>query len=185
MPRFWQLVEQGLSAAQGQRLDQQAVLVDQVGRGERAGQPATTPDDHVRAGLGLDGGDLGRELAPRDPGFGPAGLGIAERLREHDLWDVVHRRRVRVAGLRPVRRHLLVRDAAHEVGAGPADAVELPLLQFSALGDRDSRVLTVAADEAVQRHRHVQNDVSHDCLSLLVLVSLLCAGSLVVLADDV
>src|SRR5262249_61628205 len=60
-------------------------------------------------------------------------------------------------------------DAAHEVGAGLADVVELPLLEPGALGDRAPGVLTVAADEPVERHRHVQNDVSHD-LALLRLV---------------
>jgi len=47
------VAERGLSAAQGQRLDQQAIIVDQIGRGERAGQPTATPDDNVPAGLGL------------------------------------------------------------------------------------------------------------------------------------
>ena len=135
-------------------------------------QPAATPDDHVRAGLGLDGGDLGREVAPRDPGLGPGGLCVAERLREHHLGDVIHRCGVRVVGLRPVRRHLLVRDAPHEVGTGLAYPVQLPLLQLS-VRYRDPGVFTVATDEPVQRHRHVQDDSSHDNLSLLVLLPLL------------
>src|SRR6202035_1936449 len=43
--------------------------------------------------------------------------------------------------------------------------------------DRDPRVLTVAANEPVQRHRHVQNDVSHECLSLLVFVTMCWLGA--------
>ena len=66
MPRLRQLLKERLSAAQDQRLDQEAVFVDEVRRRESTGEPSTAPDDDVRAGLGLDVGDLGCQVAPRD-----------------------------------------------------------------------------------------------------------------------
>jgi hypothetical protein len=87
VPGLRRLVEQRLSATQDQRLDQEPVLVDQVSPGQGAGKSTTAPDDDVGTGSGLDIGDLGREIAPGDPGGRSGGLGVAKRGGEHDLGE--------------------------------------------------------------------------------------------------
>ena len=49
--RSRQLVEEGLTAAQHQRLDEQAIFVNQVRRGKRTGKAGSAPHDDVGTGF--------------------------------------------------------------------------------------------------------------------------------------
>ncbi len=116
-------------------------------------------------------GDLGGEVAPRDPGFGPRRILVSECRREHDLGNAVHRRCVWVVRCGPGGRHLLVGGTTHEMSSRLADPVEFPLLQLSTLRDRHAWMLALARDEPVQRHRHVQDDVPQTFVPLRILVT--------------
>ena len=84
----------------------------------------------------------------------------SNRLREHDLGDLVHRRGVVVGRGWPVSRHLLVGHPAHDVRPGPTDPIELPTLQLVGLGER-AGVSVGSCDVPVNRDTHHQNHASH------------------------
>src|SRR4051794_27482002 len=65
------LAEESLALPDGDGLYGQAVLVDEVLRGQGPCQAPAAPDDHVRSVLGLDRCDLSREIAARHPRLGP------------------------------------------------------------------------------------------------------------------
>src|SRR5215210_7430375 len=93
--------EEPLARAQNDRMDNKAVLVDQPGLDQRSRKPCPTLGEQVSAGALLlepcdgvgqvSGGD--RRLAP---------VGGPERVRKHDLRDLVHRFGERTGGAGPV-----------------------------------------------------------------------------------
>jgi hypothetical protein len=86
------------------------------------------------------------EVAACDRGLRPR-RGV-ERLREHDLGDLIHRGGIVVDRGRPVRRHLLVGHPPHDVRPGPTDAIEFPTLQLVRLGE-GAGATVVPCDEPV------------------------------------
>lgn len=112
------------------------VFVDESGPRKRLSEAGAAPGDDLPAGLAPEGGDLVYEIAACDRGFRPCRL--VERLREHNLGDLVHRGGVVVGGGWPVRRHLLVGHPPHDVRPGPTDPIEFPTLQLVRLRERAS-----------------------------------------------
>src|SRR5437879_5564245 len=125
--------------------------------------------DDIRPWLLLQRGDLRCQVATGYPGGGPGSL--AQRLREDDLGDVVHRCRVRFRRARPVGRHLLVRRAAHEVGSRLDQPVHLPPDEFSVLGDAHSWMFPITGNISVEGHAHLQRYSSHVILPISTLES--------------
>ena len=107
------------------RVDDKAVLVDQAGLDQRSGEPCPAVGEQVSVGALL--------LEPRD-GFGQVSggdrrltpVGGRERVREHDLGDLVHRLGERPGGGGPVIGPPRVGGGTHEVRAGVAHGLDGP-----------------------------------------------------------
>src|SRR5215470_6463035 len=96
--------------------------------------------DDVATGFALEGGYLPGEVAAGDPGAGPSGGW--QRLGEDDLGQVVHKIGVVAARVQPVPGHLLVGDAAHDVGSGLAQGCDLPCAYLRMLGRKPPVAIT-------------------------------------------
>src|SRR5579862_5459364 len=107
-------------------MDDENVFVDESGTGERLSEAGAAPGDDLAAGLATESGDLVGEIASCDRGFRPGRL--VQRLREHDLGDLVHRGGVVVGGGWPKCGHFLIGHPPHDVCPGPADALKFPTL---------------------------------------------------------
>src|SRR6266487_4251368 len=88
----------------------------------------------LAAGFALEGGYLRGEVTAGNPGAGPSGGW--QRLGEHDLGKAVHELRVVAGRVRPVPGHLLVGDAAHDVGSRLAQGCDLPRVYVWMLGPK-------------------------------------------------
>ena len=106
-------------------MDNKAILVDQPGLDQRAGEPCPALGEQVSVGA--------LPLEPRD-GFGQvsggdlrlAPVGGRERVREHNFGDLIHRRGERSEGARPVAGPLRVGGCTDEVRAGIAHGLDDP-----------------------------------------------------------
>src|SRR6516225_2429172 len=121
----------------------------------------------LAARFALERGYLLGEVAAGDPGTGP--VGGRQGLGEDDLGQVVHERGVVAGRGRPVPGHLLVGDAAHDVGSHLAQRCDLPCADARMLGRKPP--VTFAArpgNVPVQRDTHLQDHWSHENSSLSV-----------------
>src|SRR6266567_2379198 len=114
-------------------MNHQRVFVDESGSGKRLRETGAAPGDDLAPRLTPEGRDLVCEIATCDRRFRPCRL--VERVREHNLRDLVHRGGVVIGRGWPVPRHLLVGHPPHDVRASPTYAIEFPTLQLIRLGE--------------------------------------------------
>src|SRR5437588_3044852 len=114
----------------------------------------------LAAGFALESGYLRGEVAAGNPGAGPVGGG--QRRGEDDLGKLVHEIRVVAGRARPVRGHLLVGDAPHDVRSDLAQRSDLPGAYIRMLGRKPPVTFaTRPGDVPVQRDTHLQDHSPH------------------------
>ena len=156
-----QPVQQRQAIAEGDRLDVDPVLIDQAVGGERAREAGAAEDDDVLARLALELGDLLLSRSVADARVAP--LDVGERAGEHDFRQRVHELAGRALRARPRLRHVLAAPAAEDEHAGLAEQLGYRALAMGAV-----RLLlaepvhgpVAASGEAVQRHRHVEDELA-------------------------
>lgn len=139
-------------------MNDKPVLVDQAGLDERADEPHAALDEQVPVGvLLLEARDGGGQVAAGDCRGAP--LGGGERVGEHDLGDLVHRRRERPRCIGPEAGPHRIGRRTDEVRAGVAHRVEDPLGAVGRTSHGDPVVAAVSRlDVAVERDGHLQNE---------------------------
>ena len=145
-------------------MDEQVVLIDQAGLDQRAGEPCPTVGEQVSLGvLLLEPRDGVGQISADDRRLVP--VGGRERLREHDLGDLVHRLGEGPGVGRPVGGHCRVGRGAHEVRVGVAHGLDTPIEGVTAASRGDPVGAPVmGCDVAVERDRHLQDQCGHELL---------------------
>src|SRR5262245_27332438 len=116
--------------AEDERVEADAVLVDQVLIGERADQVCAAEDEQVFTRLLLQAGNLLLSAPLHEPRVAPPRR--LKGVREDDLRDTVHELRDITGGSLPVARHPLIRITAEEQRAYLLRLIEREALEFLA-----------------------------------------------------